>query len=103
VIIGTANGHAFEDLRPLREAKDTLSIVCPVILGGKHWVGPNRPADLEHRLRGLGVDYILERPRDLLAILEALPRRNTVGSDTISAELHRSEPRLVSSNMERSS
>lgn len=76
VVIGTANGHAFEDLRALRKAKDQLAIPCPVILGGNLWVGLDKPVDIEPRLRALGVDRILEHPRDLLTTLRELPRRN---------------------------
>jgi methylaspartate mutase sigma subunit len=76
VVIGTTNGHALEDLQPLRQAKDRLEIPCPVILGGNLWVGADKPSDIEDRFHALGVDRIIERPSDLVSSLESLPPRN---------------------------
>src|SRR5690349_17753178 len=47
MLIGSLNGHAFEDLRDLNEAKTLGQIHCPVILGGNLSVGcEKRASDL---------------------------------------------------------
>jgi methylaspartate mutase sigma subunit len=94
VVIGTTNGHALEDLQALRQAKDRLEISCPVILGGKLWIGSNKPIDIEERLAALGVNYIIDRPSDLVRLLESLPPRNraaprrAVATSVISSGIH---------------
>lgn len=72
LIIGSLNGHAYEDLRELRVARRDGLINCPVILGGNLSVGSRkRSSDLE-RLYALGVDYILDDPIELVPLLDRL-------------------------------
>lgn len=72
VIIGSINGHAFEDLRDLREARATGVITCPVIVGGNLSVGSHKKPAAIARLYEIGVDRVLENPKDLPATLNQL-------------------------------
>lgn len=72
LIIGSLNGHAYEDLRGLAAAKEAGDIHCPVIVGGNLSVGSRKdPAALD-RLYRLGVDRILTDPAELPAVLDEL-------------------------------
>jgi methylaspartate mutase sigma subunit len=72
VIIGSLNGHAFEDLCDLKDARATGLIMCPVIVGGNLSVGSRKDEADIRRLYGLGVDHVLENPRDLPSLLDWL-------------------------------
>lgn len=70
VIIGSVNGHAYEDLLELPQLRREGELACPVILGGNLWVGCEYDQSAVERLIGLGVDVVLRDPRDLPAVLE---------------------------------
>jgi methylaspartate mutase sigma subunit len=72
VIIGSLNGHAHEDLRDLRAARDSGSIGCPVIVGGNLSVGSQKDASDVERMHALGVDHILADFTELPALLEEI-------------------------------
>lgn len=72
VIVGSLNGHAYEDLQGLAELKQTGRIPCPVIVGGNLSVGSRKGADDETRLRELGVDEVLTDPYRLPATLNRM-------------------------------
>lgn len=59
ILIGSYNGHAYEDLRDLVLAKKQRRIICPVILGGNLSVGSQKEASDYTVLFDIGVDYIL--------------------------------------------
>ncbi|MEE1756041.1 cobalamin-dependent protein [Streptomyces sp. SP18CS02] len=75
VIIGSLNGHAYEDLQDLPSARARGLLDCPVILGGNLSVGSYKdPADLD-RFHKLGVDVVLSDPELLPATLDELRAR----------------------------
>jgi methylaspartate mutase sigma subunit len=69
LLIGSHNGHALQDLRGLRQAKADGLIRCPVVLGGNLSVGSQKSREALDRLRGEGVDVILDRYEDLEVVL----------------------------------
>lgn len=72
VAIGSVNGHAYDDLRELPTLRARGLLACPVILGGNLSVGPRTTARDHRRLRGLGVDHLLEDATQLPDLLHAL-------------------------------
>jgi methylaspartate mutase sigma subunit len=77
VAIGSLNGHAVEDLAPLRAARDSGVLNCPVIVGGNVCVGEQGRAASIAALRALGVDYVLGDLAELLALLGRLSAGHT--------------------------
>lgn len=77
LIIGSLNGHAYEDLKGLRDAKDDLLIACPVIVGGNLGVTQAQRDQMAAALKSIGVDFLLESRDDLVDLLHGLPRRNS--------------------------
>jgi methylaspartate mutase sigma subunit len=78
VIIGSLNGHAYEDLQELPGARAQGLLDCPVILGGNLSVGSHKESADTERLRQLGVDVILSDPELLSATLDELRARALV-------------------------
>lgn len=78
VVIGSLNGHVHEDLRDLREAKDSGDISCPVIVGGNLSVGSQKNLSDLDRLHALGVDHILSQPGQLPALLDEIAARRVI-------------------------
>ena len=76
ILIGSLNGHAYDDLYPLKRAKREGAITCPVIIGGNLSIGKEKDARLHDRLRGIGVDYILDGSEEILSLLAALESGN---------------------------
>ncbi|MFF0630734.1 cobalamin-dependent protein [Streptomyces sp. NPDC004296] len=70
IAIGTTNGHAYQDLKPLRRYRDRLP--CSVIVGGNLSVGAVKSGSDADRLRELGVDCILRSADELLGCLDRL-------------------------------
>jgi methylaspartate mutase sigma subunit len=77
VVIGSLNGHAYEDLKSIESAKGDLLIACPIIVGGNLGVTREQAARTRDALLALGVDYVLDDVTELTALLHRLPRRNT--------------------------
>ncbi|MFD5397258.1 methylaspartate mutase [Streptomyces sp. NPDC127097] len=75
VVVGSLNGHAYEDLCDLPAARAAGDLACPVILGGNLSVGSRKDPDALDRLRRLGVDHILSELSDLAPLLRELARR----------------------------
>jgi len=75
VIIGSLNGHAHEDLRDLRAAKEMGLITCPVIVGGNISVGSHKTSEAVDRLHDLRVDYVLKHPSELPPLLAEIAAR----------------------------
>ncbi|MFF3754998.1 cobalamin-dependent protein [Streptomyces sp. NPDC002018] len=80
VIIGSLNGHAYEDLQDLPAARAAGLLSCPVVLGGNLSVGSRKDTGDIDRLYALGVDVILADPDRLPATLDALRERRNAGS-----------------------
>jgi methylaspartate mutase sigma subunit len=72
VVIGSLNGHAYEDLKELRDPRRRAALACPVILGGNLSVGSQKSEASLRRLYRLGVDHILEDSEALVPLLEQL-------------------------------
>lgn len=73
LLIGSVNGHAVEDLTPLRAAKDAGRLPCPVVVGGNLSVGSEADDDdALAALRDLGVDHVLRDVSALPALLAGL-------------------------------
>jgi methylaspartate mutase sigma subunit len=72
VIIGSLNGHAYEDLGRLPALRRAGRLRAPVVLGGNLSVGSDKTAAQLRGLRALGVDHIVEDPDDLTALLDSL-------------------------------
>jgi methylaspartate mutase sigma subunit len=77
VVIGSLNGHAYEDLKSIEKAKGDLLISCPIIVGGNLGVTREQAARTRDALLSLGVDYVLDNVTELTALLHSLPRRNS--------------------------
>lgn len=78
MIVGSLNGHAYEDLQGLAELKRAGRITCPVIVGGNLSVGSRKGTDDEARLRELGVDAVLTDPYLLPETLNRLAAERAV-------------------------
>lgn len=77
IVIGSLNGHAYEDLKGLQEARKDLLITCPVIVGGNLGVTREQAARTRQALLSLGVNHVLGDASELLAVLRNLPKRNS--------------------------
>jgi len=72
VLIGSLNGHAYEDLKGLPQLRSTGQLACPIIVGGNLSVGSRKSAETANRLRALGIDHILDTADELPALLDRL-------------------------------
>lgn len=72
MIIGSMNGHAYEDLDGLADKKQMGQIKCPVILGGNLSVGSQKSPQQRQRFYSRGVDYLLENAMELPPLLSEL-------------------------------
>jgi len=72
VVIGSLNGHAYQDLLDLPHLRQSGLLGCPVVLGGNLSVGAVKDADAHERLYELGVDRIVADPEDLPPVLDEL-------------------------------
>ncbi|MFE9426689.1 methylaspartate mutase [Kitasatospora sp. NPDC006697] len=82
VVIGSINGHALEDLAPLRAVRDQGLLDCPVIVGGNLSVGSAKTGREGDALLALGVDHVLQDVDELVGLLEELR------AEAARAELH---------------
>ncbi|MER9191553.1 cobalamin-dependent protein [Mesorhizobium australicum] len=76
LVIGSLNGHAYEDLKAIKDAKRDLLISCPIIVGGNLGVTRDQAAKTKAALLAIGVDYVLDDSAALPQLLHKLPRRN---------------------------
>jgi methylaspartate mutase sigma subunit len=72
VVIGSVNGHAYDDLRELPAARARGQLRCPVVLGGNLSVGSHKDPLALTKLRDLGVDHILSDLAQLSPLLSSL-------------------------------
>jgi methylaspartate mutase sigma subunit len=77
VLIGSLNGHAYEDLKPLPQLRSAGQLACPIIVGGNLSVGSHKGPETANRLRDLGIDHILQDPHELPALLDQLAAART--------------------------
>ncbi|MCC3767416.1 cobalamin-dependent protein [Streptomyces sp. UNOC14_S4] len=85
VLVGSLNGHAYEDLQDLPAARARGLLGCPVVLGGNLSVGSRKDASHLDRLRALGVDVILSDPALLPATLDELRGSRSSGPVPVSS------------------
>lgn len=81
VLIGSLNGHAVDDLRDLPVLRERFGVAAPVLVGGNLSVGAIKNGNVVEQLHALGVDMILQHPRQLrsaLAVLEKNPSRHMI-------------------------
>ncbi|MES0007848.1 cobalamin-dependent protein [Mesorhizobium sp. M0062] len=78
IVIGSLNGHAYEDLKSIGDAKKDLLISCPIIVGGNLGVTRDQAARTKDELLSIGVDYVLDDAAQLPFLLHQLPRRNII-------------------------
>lgn len=92
IIIGTLNGHGYEDLQGLKAAKKEDFITCPIILGGNLSVGSKKESDVEQRYYKLGIDYILKEINELSPLLETImEKKHSHSLRNVKAYTHRKE------------
>ena len=72
ILIGSLNGHAYEDLKALPQLRSAGHLACPIIVGGNLSVGSHKSPETANRLRALGVDHILDDAHQLPALLDRL-------------------------------
>ncbi len=72
VLIGSLNGHAYEDLKDLPQLRSAGQLACPIIVGGNLSVGSHKGPETANRLRALGVDHILDTADELPVLLNRL-------------------------------
>lgn len=72
VLIGSLNGHAADDLADLPRLRERYGISAPVIVGGNLSVGAIKDDRVIHDLLALGVDMVLQHPRQLIGALQML-------------------------------
>ena len=96
VVIGSINGHAVEDLTPLRAAKDQNLLPCPVIVGGNLSVGSTKTGRESEVLRALGADHVLADIGELVRLLEDLrAARGRAATATRRIPAPRNHPELT--------
>jgi methylaspartate mutase sigma subunit len=76
VAIGSLNGHAVQDLSPLRAARAAGQLGVPVIVGGNLAVTAAGRVLAAGALRELGVDYVLDGVTGLVPLLDRLAARS---------------------------
>ena len=82
VLIGSLNGHAYEDLKDLPQLRSTGQLACPIIVGGNLSVGSHKGPEIANRLRVLGVDHILDTADELSELLNRLADQRVTGHPT---------------------
>jgi methylaspartate mutase sigma subunit len=93
VLIGSLNGHAYEDLKALPQLRSGGELACPIIVGGNLSVGSHKSPETANKLRALGVDHILETADELPFLLDRLagepvsayPTREQLNSQALAA------------------
>jgi methylaspartate mutase sigma subunit len=83
VVVGSLNGHVYEDLRDLTATRAAGRIRCPVIVGGNLSVGSRKDPSALQRLFKLGVDYILADVKELPGLLDALAQEHGAAAPRI--------------------
>ncbi|MEV0382594.1 cobalamin-dependent protein [Nonomuraea sp. NPDC050643] len=78
VLIGSLNGHAYQDLAELPALRAAGRLRCPVIVGGNVSVGQDTTSEQRGRLLALGVDHLLADASRIVPLLDMLrSARNT--------------------------
>jgi len=72
VLIGSINGHAFDDLADLPAMRAQGLLDCPIVVGGRLSVGRDLSDEHVQRLHDLGVDVVCTDAADLYRVLDLL-------------------------------
>lgn len=72
ILIGSLNGHAYEDLRDLPALRAAGRLDCPIVLGGNLSVGSHKPEQERDRLYALGIDHIVDDAHEIPLLLDLL-------------------------------
>ncbi|MBB0243727.1 methylaspartate mutase [Streptomyces alkaliphilus] len=72
VLIGSLNGHAYQDLKGLPALRAAGRLGRPVIVGGNISVGSRKSSSDRRRLLDLGVDHILTDASRIVLLLDML-------------------------------
>lgn len=72
ILIGSLNGHAYEDLSDLPALRAAGKLQRPIILGGNLSVGCTKDSGERERLLRLGVDHILDDADRIPLLLDLL-------------------------------
>lgn len=72
VLIGSLNGHALDDLADLPALRQRYGISAPIMVGGNLSVGAIKNDQVIADLHALGVDVVLQHPRQVVGALDAL-------------------------------
>ncbi|SDH85593.1 glutamate mutase subunit S [Actinokineospora alba] len=72
VVVGSLNGHAYDDLRDLPALRARGLLGCPVVVGGNISVGSTKSDRDRARLEQLGVDHVLDDVAHLVPLLAGL-------------------------------
>jgi methylaspartate mutase sigma subunit len=72
VLIGSLNGHAYQDLRELPALRAAGRLRAPVVVGGNLSVGSAKDGSERRRLLDLGVDHIVPDVAQLVPLLDTL-------------------------------
>jgi methylaspartate mutase sigma subunit len=83
VIIGSLNGHAYEDLSDLPALRAIGRLHCPVIVGGNLSVGSHKAGDERDRLLKLGIDYVLDDADQIPLLLDLLYAARTAPATSV--------------------
>jgi methylaspartate mutase sigma subunit len=70
VLIGSLNGHALDDLSDLPRLRRQYRVDAPVMVGGNLSVGAIKDDRVIRELYALGVDLVLQHPRQFIGALE---------------------------------
>ncbi|MEC3917431.1 hypothetical protein [Nocardia sp. CDC160] len=89
VIIGSVNGHAVEDVSPLRAARAAGLLDCPVIVGGNLSVGSAKTGDEPQRLLEFGVDHVVSDIDELTRVLDRLRRQTRAAGRSVTPRRER--------------
>ncbi|MEV7419291.1 methylaspartate mutase [Streptomyces sp. NPDC089919] len=83
IVIGSINGHAVEDLTPLRAVRAQGVLSCPVVVGGNLSVGSEKSGREGEALLALGVDHVLTDIDELVVLLAGLRARAESGERAV--------------------
>jgi methylaspartate mutase sigma subunit len=72
VLIGSLNGHALDDLADLPRLRAQYRVDAPVLVGGNLSVGAIKDDRVVRELQALGVDMLLQHPRQLIGAFQPL-------------------------------
>ncbi|MBI4237786.1 MAG: cobalamin B12-binding domain-containing protein [Deltaproteobacteria bacterium] len=86
ILIGSLNGHGYDDLQTLPRYRERYDIHCPIVLGGNLSVGSQKTHADETRFYALGVTHILRELCQILPLLATFMDAETARIVAASAD-----------------